>query len=96
MDAISFGKSCFSPNALEILTPDSHLLFSSVVSYEWYVPLYYSATHHIELLPQDTPFLQRGGGLSDDRVLKGHHRLTQPEGKNMHAMKPETERHGGS
>lgn len=57
--------------------------------------LYYSATHHIELLPQDTPFLQRGGGLGDDRVLEGHHRLTQPEGKNTHAMKPEIERHGG-
>lgn len=37
-----------------------------------------TATDHIELLPQDAPFLQRGGGLCDDRVLQRHHALTQP------------------
>ena len=41
----------------------------------------YSATDHIELLPQDTPFLQCGGGLRDNRVLQWHHRLAQPKGR---------------
>lgn len=36
------------------------------------------STDHIELLPQDAPFLQCGGGLCDDRVLQRHHGLTQP------------------
>lgn len=40
-----------------------------------------AATNHIKLLPQDPPFLQRGGGLCDNRVLQGHHRLTQPKGR---------------
>lgn len=39
------------------------------------------ATNHIELLPQDPPFLQCGGGLCDNRVLEGHHRFTQAEGR---------------
>lgn len=50
-----------------------------------------AATNHIELLPQDPPFLQRGGGLCDNRVLQGHHRLAQPEGRkhkqHSHAFK---------
>lgn len=40
-----------------------------------------AATHHIELLPQNSPFLQRGGGLCDNRVLQGHHSLAQAEGR---------------
>lgn len=48
-----------------------------------------AAAHHIELLPQDPPFLQRGGGLCDNRVLQGHHRLAQAEGR-KHAQNEHT------
>lgn len=38
----------------------------------------WNGTHHVELLPQHAPFLQGGGGLSDDRVFQRHRRLTHP------------------
>lgn len=49
-----------------------------------------AAAHHIELLPQDPPFLQRGGGLCDNRVLQGHHRLAQAE-EGKHAQYEHTQ-----